>query len=67
MMTIDEVYNYFGSWRKVAVVGGFSENTPRNWRRLGYIPANAQVRLERLSEGVLKFRTEDTGHVAYEQ
>ncbi len=65
-MTIDEVYAYFGSWRKVAMVGGFSENTPRNWRRLGYIPANAQVRLERLSEGALKFRTEDAGNVAYE-
>lgn len=65
-MTIEEVYNYFGSWRQVALTGGFSENTPRNWRRLGYVPANAQVRLERHTKGVLKFRTEDIGNVAHE-
>ena len=66
-MTLEEVYNYFGSWTQCARKGGFSDNTHRNWRRLGYIPANAQVRLERLSNGVLKFRTEETGHVPYEQ
>ena len=60
-MTIDEVYKHFGSWNKCVKQCGFSENTPRNWKRLGYIPANAQVRLERHTNGKLKLRTEDTG------
>ena len=66
-MTLEEVFNYFGSWTQVVKKAGISANTHRNWRRLGYIPAHTQVRLERLSKGVLKFRTEDAGNVAYEQ
>lgn len=62
-MTLDEVYNYFGSWNQVIKQGGFAPNTPRNWRRYGYIPANAQVRLEQFTKGVLRFRTQDLQHV----
>lgn len=61
-MTIDEVYNHFSSWRQVIKQVGFAENTPRNWRKLGHIPANAQVRLERFTQGILKFRIEDVGN-----
>lgn len=58
-MTLDEVYNHFGSWYQVIKQCRFSEGTPRLWKRKGYIPEYSQLRLEHFTAGVLKFRQED--------
>lgn len=52
-MTYDEVIEYFGSAYKVTKALKISPNTPRNWRLIGYIPIEMQVRLEVYTNGEL--------------
>ncbi len=54
-MLIDDVYKYCGDCvREINRKFGFSENSPRNWKRRGYIPIVSQLRIEYLSNGALK-------------
>jgi hypothetical protein len=60
-MTIDDVYNYFKSWNQLIKKVGFAPNTPRNWRKMGHIPALAQIRIEQFTESKLKFNVAHLG------
>ncbi len=62
-MTIKEVYDYFKSWYQIYKQVGFCANTPKNWRKKGFIPADSQLKIERYTEGKLKFRSEDIPNV----
>lgn len=59
-MTIEELYNYFDqNWVTVSRELKFGSTTIYNWRRKGFIHANAQVRIEKKTNGGLKARIED--------
>ena len=53
-MTYEEVLAHFGSCYRICKDVGFSGHTPFNWKKIGYIPAAAQARLEKHTNGVLK-------------
>lgn len=53
-MTIDEVYNFFGSARGMERKIGISHASMKNWRDRGYIPIETQVRIQQLTEDMLK-------------
>ncbi len=53
-MTIDEVYNFFGSARGMERKIGISHASMKNWRVRGYIPIETQVRIQQLTEDMLK-------------
>lgn len=52
-MTYEEVVEYFGSSYKAAKSLGMCRNTPKNWRKWGYIPIEAQIRIEIYTNGEL--------------
>lgn len=60
-MKIEEVIKYFGTYYRVAKDVGFAMNTPRNWARIGYIPSDAQIKIERYTSGALKLDFNDVG------
>ena len=49
-MTMDEVYNYYGSWGKALRKLDFGSSTMQRWRQLGYIPIQTQYRIELVSK-----------------
>ncbi len=53
-MTIDEVIKYFGNNYRYHKRTGMSPNNIYNWKRLGYIPIDTQMKIEQLSNGELK-------------
>lgn len=53
-MTVDEVFNYFGSNVAIAKALGMTRNTPLYWRRVGYVPMYIQLRLEIITNGKLQ-------------
>ena len=53
-MTIEEVYNFFGSARGMERKIGISHASMKNWRDRGYIPIETQVRIQLLTEEALK-------------
>ena len=53
-MTIDEVLQYYGTGYRMNKMIGLSPTLPSNWRKYGYIPIQTQMKIERLSKGVLK-------------
>jgi len=61
-MTLEEVYNYFGSWYQVIKQVGFSDGTPRLWTKRGFIPEGSQLRIQFYTDSKLKFRKEDLHH-----
>ena len=58
-MKLEDVKNYFGSYYRIAKDVGFAMDTPRNWKRIGYIPADAQAKIQQYTKGALKFDFND--------
>lgn len=59
-MTIDEVYQFFGSPINSYKSIGISRETFFMWIKRGYIPVTAQKKIEILTKGALIARLEDT-------
>lgn len=60
-MTLEQAVKYYGSMYRIAKELGLSTGTPLNWKKIGYIPAIMQVRIERQTKGKLKLGLEDVG------
>ncbi len=58
-MTIDEVEKYYESAWKMQYKHGLSHNNMANWKRLGYVPILTQLKIEGLTDGVLKASLDD--------
>lgn len=53
-MILDDVLKHFGNAYKFGKTSGMCVNNIYNWRNMGYIPIVSQMRLEALTNGVLK-------------
>lgn len=53
-MTPEDVKKHFGSTYAFHKKTGMSHSTLKNWLDWGYVPDNAQYKLERLTNGALK-------------
>ncbi len=53
-MTPDDVKKYYKSGYNFNKMTGMSANTFGNWLKWGYVPRDAQFKLETLSDGILK-------------
>lgn len=53
-MTVEEVYAYFKTQYQISKQLGISAQTPRNWKRQGFIPFRAQAAIEKFTNGALK-------------
>lgn len=53
-MTPQHVKDYYGSQYRFRKETGMSTSTLGNWLKWGYVPEDAQYRLERLTDGRLK-------------
>lgn len=49
-----DVKNYFKSTYNFAKKTGITHSTLIRWIKLGYIPSDAQIRIERITNGELK-------------
>ncbi len=58
-MKIEEVRAYWGSARKFIKMTGIGQSNFYNWKRWGYIPHKAQLKIQELSGGKLVARYED--------
>lgn len=58
-MTIEEVLGYYGTPHAAEKKHSLAHQNFRNWKRLGYIPITTQMKIEKLTNGVLKARLED--------
>lgn len=53
-MTPEEVKKYYTSNYAFGLITGMSPSTLGNWLKWGFVPENAQYKLERLTKGELK-------------
>lgn len=53
-MTPQDVKKYYGSGYKFHKQTGMSQSTLGNWLRWGFVPEDAQYKVERLTKGALK-------------
>ncbi|HMF72308.1 MAG TPA: Cro/CI family transcriptional regulator [Flavitalea sp.] len=53
-MTLEEVYQYFGSGNQACKALGLTRQSFSIWTKRGYIPMLQQLRLEKLTHGELK-------------
>lgn len=53
-MTPDDVYNFYGSQYRFRKETGMSNSTLGNWLKNGFVPEDAQYKIERLTQGKLK-------------
>lgn len=53
-MTPKDVYDYFGSAYRFNKITKIAANSLLNWMRWGFVPENAQYKVERLTNGALK-------------
>ena len=53
-MKPNEVKEFYGSQYKFAKETGMSKTTLGNWLKWGFVPEDAQYRLERITKGKLK-------------
>lgn len=53
-MKPQDVKNYYGTNYKFAKATKMSASTLANWLKWGFVPENAQYKLERLTKGELK-------------
>jgi hypothetical protein len=53
-MKLEDVKNYFGSSYQFRKKTGMEHANYLNWERKGFIPIKTQIKLERLTEGLLK-------------
>lgn len=51
-MKIDELNNHFGNWSQMMRFLGLGHNTYQSWRKLGYIPYQAQCLIEKKTNGL---------------
>ncbi len=56
LMLKDEVVNFFGSHREIAIKLMISDSAVSQWRTI--IPERSALKLERITKGKLKYRTE---------
>lgn len=49
-MTIDEVYQFFGSLGKASKITGIQRNTIWNWTQRGYVPFKQQKKIEEITK-----------------
>jgi hypothetical protein len=54
IMKPEDVKNYYGSQYNFRKQTGMSTSTLGNWLKWGYVPEDAQYKLERLTKGKLK-------------
>ena len=59
-MTLEQVLEYYGTAHRMELKHGLSHKNIRSWRERGYIPIQTQLRIERLTDGVLKADLNDT-------
>jgi hypothetical protein len=53
-MTPKEVKDLYGTNYNFYLKTGMAPNTLANWVRWGYVPANAQCKIELITDGLLK-------------
>lgn len=53
-MTLEEIIKKFGSGRNACLVLGISDRNFSNWKKKGWIPEFQQLRIEKMTEGMLK-------------
>ncbi len=53
-MTLLDVQTYYKTGYQFQKITGLSHTNWNNWRRAGYIPIQAQFRIEQLTKGDLK-------------
>lgn len=53
-MDIETIIRHFGNQRRLALRLGVSRQAVGEWRRLGIIPANRAIQLEKITDGELK-------------
>lgn len=53
-MTPEDVKKYYGSQYMFKKKTGMSNSTLGNWLKWGYVPEDAQYKLERITNGELK-------------
>jgi len=53
-MTIEELEKYYGNSYQFEKRTGMSSGNFPGWKKLGYIPIFSQMKIERLTNGVLK-------------
>ena len=53
-MSVDELITFFGSGRKACLALGISDRNFQRWNKQQWIPHTQQLRLEKITEGLLK-------------
>lgn len=53
-MTIDDVYNYYGTWKDAMQSLRLSRSAYSNWIKLGRIPNCTQIKIEAITNKELK-------------
>lgn len=61
-MTINDVLIHFRTSYNMGVVTGISFSNVQYWKKIGFIPYKMQLRLEKLTKGVLKASIDDTNY-----
>lgn len=65
-MKYQDIKIYFGSFYRMRKETGIADSTSQRWKKLGYIPITAQLKLEKLTKGGLKASLEDIPKINYE-
>lgn len=58
-MTIDDLISYYVNSYQFKKKTGMCDVSFRYWKKKGYIPESAQLKIERLTEGALKAEIKD--------
>ena len=58
-MKYEDVKLYFGSFYRMRKETGIADSTSQRWKKMGYIPITAQIKLEKLTNGGLKASLDD--------
>lgn len=53
-MTPQDIQKHYKTAYRFYKETGMSQNSLANWFKWGYVPLNSQVKIERITEGVLK-------------
>jgi hypothetical protein len=59
-MTLDEAIKHFGNGNRLCRALGLTRANITDWHNKGYIPLVSQLRMERITKGILK--AEDDHH-----
>ena len=66
-MTLKELDEHFGTTYKFKLKTGLSHTNWLYWRKLGYIPIEAQMKLEKLTDGILMADLNDLPKEKYDK